>query len=370
MESLVEELLSIELLETLEQDLSIEGEVSTTKPEEWQTATSSKKRAKRKIKPEGDKILMGDIRQRQLSKSSPDDKGRQDVLDPWTQLTSLANYLSTIFPSTPSSTFLSAFHSPAHSTPFHALTAYINSHNNSDKTEEETDASLITVVEVMSSNNHSEEIDASWARKCVQATTCLEDAIDLYLLLKELETFVPISHAPPPTTSSTSTHTIISSPTTRPPSAAVQTLSGPRPSKSKTTPSTRPTFVEWQVVEARKPKPRQLHPLAEYIPAYSNLKAVPAWTLPKQAVDDVSNNRAIEQDWRERRVEALRKASQHWQKSQDGFGRQVAGYYAEEANKYLRESREAAFKAARALVITNKSVFGYIKLSQLITSRS
>ena len=53
-------------------------------------------------------------------------------------------------------------------------------------------------------------------------------------------------------------------------------------------------------------------------------------------------------------LQALRKASRHWQQSRNGYGGQVAAYYAEEARKYLDESRGAAMNAARAVVAQNK----------------
>lgn len=54
------------------------------------------------------------------------------------------------------------------------------------------------------------------------------------------------------------------------------------------------------------------------------------------------------------RLQALRKASRHWQQSRNGYGGQVAAYYADEARKYLDESREAAMNAARAMVAQNR----------------
>jgi len=98
------------------------------------------------------------------------------------------------------------------------------------------------------------------------------------------------------------------------------------------------------VVGKRQPKP----PRVESIPTV-------AWTVQEQALDDIVENRAIEQNWRDKRVEALRKASQHWQRHQDGYGRQVASYYAEEASRCLAESREAAIEVARAMVVQNRA---------------
>jgi DNA-nicking Smr family endonuclease len=98
-------------------------------------------------------------------------------------------------------------------------------------------------------------------------------------------------------------------------------------------------------VGKRQPKPFQQ---VESLPT--------AWTVQEQATDDIVQNRAIEQNWRDKRVEALRKASQHWQRHQDGYGRQVAGYYAEEASRCLAESREAAVEVARAMVVQNRCV--------------
>lgn len=349
MESLVEELLSSELLAQLDSD------VVDTNPgpkSEWSISTSranAQKKAKTSHKQE--RIVLGDVRQRQLMTTQPD-RTQTEQLDPWTQLSSIAEYISKLL-RCPASALLSTFHSPDHPTTFHAVASYIQSMAPSKLTEEEVDQCLISISEIMSSEDDADELDAQWARKCIHVTDGrLSDTIDLYELLMSLEELGPINHLPAPARIST---TSLSSPSSLPSTSTSpqQRGNGPRRKKFKYPAPKSENVSEWQVVKKRVPKVSALHPHAEFIPSYRNLKAVPAWTL-KQATDDVKTNREIEQGWADRRIEALRKASQHWQRSQGGYGHQVAGYYAEEANKYLRESRMAAVEAARALVVRNR----------------
>lgn len=349
MEAIVEELLSSELLAQLDSEaLDSENSPSGTKPERATAIPRKKGKAARKQ----ESIILGDVRQRQLATKSSD-RNQTEQVDPWTQLSSIAEYLSTLLRcSVPS--LLSTFHSPDHPTAFHAVAAYLESMPPSKITEEEVDHLLISMSEMMANEEEEEEWDAQWARKCIHATNArLSDAIDLYEVLMKLEELGPIQHLPAPDQSPTTS--VIPSPkpwsTTK---IQAKIENRPRANKFKY-PAPKPeNKTDWQVVKKRVPKASPLHPHAEFIPSYRNFKAVPAWTV-REATDDVQKNRAIEQSWYDKRAEALRKASQHWQRSQGGYGHQIAGYYAEEANKYLRESRVAAVEAARALVVRNRA---------------
>ena len=353
MERLVEELLSSELLALLETDgLDTDSRQAGPEPD-WTIAGSriaTSKRGKSNNKPQ--RLILGDVRQRQLMTAKPD-RDRLERVDPWTQLSSIAEYVSPLL-GCPASTLLSAFHSPDHPTLFDALATYINSAGSSNLTEEDVDQHLISMAEMMLTDHEAEEWDAQWARKCIHATNAsFPEAIQLYELLMSLENLPTINHLPAPSrtpnTSTPSTSKLLSTPTTPSPRIEIR----PRQHKSKY-PAPKPENAsEWQIVKKRPPKASTLHPHAEFIPAYQNLKAVPAWTV-KTTTDDVTRNREIEEGWRNRRIEALRKASQHWQRSQGSYGPQIAGYYAEEANKYLKESKEAAVEAARALVVRNR----------------
>jgi hypothetical protein len=352
MEKVVEDLLSSEPLARLDSDAMDIGDGRTETKGDWKmdtTRRSTHKKAKPTRKLE--RIVLGDVRQRQLI-TSPSERGRTEEIDPWTQLASIAEYLSTLI-RCPASVFLSAFHSPVHPTAFHAVASYIDSAPPSGLTEEAVDQHLISMAETMSTGVDVEEWDAQLARKCIHITGArLSDAIDLYEVVMNLEELGPVNHLPAPIrVPSGSTPMIPTFPSTTESPGPLEFR--PRLQANKYPALKQENVSEWSIVKKRTPKPSDLHPHAQFIPAYRNLKAVPAWTI-KKAADDVRLNRDTERSWQERRGEALRKASQHWQHSQGGFGHQVAGFYAEEANKYLRESRAAAIEAARALVVRNR----------------
>jgi DNA-nicking Smr family endonuclease len=326
MQSLIEDLLSCELL--------CSGSPSIDDEEKWDTVPAqkpNKKKGKRAAKPQ--KLVIGDVRHRQLMKSpSQGPITPSNHVDPWNRLSSLAEYISTLIP-IESSKLLSSFHSPEYPTAFHALASQISAITVPQRLEEDIDSELILMIEFMSGGEDTEDIDAAWARKCVQVTKGkLEDAMDLYDISKEIKQQVPIVHLKPPDISRTKNPVSVSASSRPPPTPRSPAIN----SRSPTVKSPRAPQVnvsEWRVVEKRRPKSSQLLP---------------------EAFDEVEQNRAIEQNWRDRRVEALRKASQHWQRGQDG--RQIAGYYAEEANRYLAESRAAAVEVARAMVVQNRCV--------------
>ncbi|KAG9057581.1 hypothetical protein FS842_005542 [Serendipita sp. 407] len=327
MEKIVEELLSAELL-TDQDEFILDSPTVGSQPE---TRGKAAKRKKTKVQ----KIIIGDVRQRPLS-SSPNQVVASDRIDPWTQLSSLADYLSTLLP-TSSSTLLSLFHSPDYPTTFAALSSYLDSLPACKCSEEELDTALISMNDILG----ADDFNAQWAEKCLRSTDCrVSDALDLYVALQRLDESGPITHAKAPSIKSEGKS--ISSPfnashpnTPSDPKRSFSTPLSPTTAKRR---SSKPNPEGWQVVDRQSPRTPNAHPHADYIPAYRNLKV----------------NRAIEESWRERRIEALRKASHHWQRSQDGHGRQIAAYYADEANKYLKESREAAVEAARALVVRNR----------------
>ncbi|CCA77899.1 hypothetical protein PIIN_00543 [Serendipita indica DSM 11827] len=340
MAKLVEELLTRETLETI-------GLPESPQEQPW-----PKTKKKQKKNKGVSKLVFGDVRHRQTSS-----KECPEVIDPWSQLSSLADYLSTLLTGTTASSFSSRFHSDKYPTVLEAVLAYLNDLPPSDKSTEEVDEGLIAIIDALPRDD-SDEVNAQWARRCVEATDRLEHAVCLYELLQDLSKNAPIKHLQAPAIHPPA----ISSPL---PSSSSGSSAAPTRQISNFTQPTAPSKPRkpmaassaWRVVEKREPKQVQPHPHAEFIPAYRNLKLVPVSSLPKDPSDEnmVLKNRTIEQAWRDKRVEALRKASQHWQRSQDGLGRQVAAYYADEANKFLRESREAALEAARALVVSNRA---------------
>lgn len=344
MEYVVQELLSSELLST----------ASNSGDQEWKAELSStsvrKKKEKQAVKPI--KIVLGDVRHRKLGTQAKPTTPSPDQVDPWSQLASLAEYLSTLLP-IPYTTILSSFHSPDFATAFDALAFQIDRLPRSVLSENQIDSDLIRMVEIINDGNDT-GVDAQWARKCLQATKGrMENALDLYKILLEIKELSPIVHLKPPGIANGSTpklvpHSPRADPVVRPPTVHVSTENARRPKQRLDT--------EWKVVERRRPKSPQPQSHEEFIPAHQIFKRPPSETIQKRQFDVVEQNRAIEQSWRDKRAEALRKASQQWQKGQDKFGKQVASYYADEASKYLQESKVAAMEVARAMVVRNRSV--------------
>ncbi|KAG8817106.1 hypothetical protein FRC17_000049 [Serendipita sp. 399] len=339
MEKIVEDLLSAEIL--IEED---EGPLSPG------LQLDGRNKPTKQPKPKPQKIVIGDVRQRQVALSS-NKTGTSTRIDPWTHLSSLADYISTLISTSPS-ILLSLFHSPDYPSTFSALSSHLNSLSASKRTEEDLSTALVAMKEVLA----AEDFNMQWARTCLIVTDAqIAESLDLYMVLKRLEQGGPIAHAKPssineksPTFTPIQRHSPIIS------TAEPRSPLTPFPSSAAKRRSSKYDPEGWQTVDRQSPRSSKAHPHAEYIPAYRNLKAVPAWTVQEGDIDEVAKNRAVEQSWRERRAEALRKAGHHWQRSQDGHGRQIAAYYADEANKYLRESREAAVEAARALVVRNR----------------
>jgi hypothetical protein len=317
MEAIVEEILSRELKASVRENYMNEGPASSL-PELREIAIERKKKGrKKKTSNVAERIVIGDVLHRQMV---PVKKGQviQERVDPWSQLASLAEYLSTILPA-PAETFLSLFHSPQHATAFQAICAYIDTLQGYQISETDLDSKLSLLIEILAVESE-QQLQLDWARRCLRATQGkIAEALDLYRVLEEVERSAPIIHQGSSSTLDEKINTFTpKSPTT----------------KSKGRPET------------------TVH--ADHIPKYRGSGSVAI--RPSSSLNDVAMHRAVEQEWRDKRAEALRKASQHWQRSQNGYGRQIAAFYAEEANKYLQQGRKAAIEAARALVIQNRSV--------------
>jgi len=377
MELLVEDLLSQELLAAFEQE-NIESPV--TVETEWQAATkrkSMKGKKSAKAKP----VPLIDMRQRQHQTprlASPRLTTTQGDMDPWSHLVSLASYLSDLLPPHSASEFLSAFHSPQHTTPYDALISFLNSIKPIKREELDIDNDLITLMGLCVGDDQDEDsFDAVLARKCVLATEGrIEDALDLFTLVQNIELSSPIVHLPAPTLQNDPLTT--KSPTS--PTKGKPKLPTPTKQTTSNQSTQRGTFAQaaansWTYIEKRKPTAVQPHPHVAFIPSYQHKRdhRVIATETPEKNIEvanQVRRHRAVEESWQIRRTEvmlllvplsyiltslqALRKASRHWQQSRNGYGGQVAAYYAEEARKYLDESRGAAMNAARAVVAQNR----------------
>lgn len=197
--------------------------VKRKKPPETVRRLPSKNRTSAKPKPK--KLVLSDIRQHHHIQNNHQqqchglaNRNRSNFripdVDPWTQLSSLANQLSTLLPPTPASHFSSHFHSPAHATSYEAAQAALMSLCKSDISgKEEGDATvvLINLLDIVMPEN--EDLDLEQRARIISDTelaiTVTEgrtnDALELTYLLRDLDTLgigvnhLPLPPSPPPT---------------------------------------------------------------------------------------------------------------------------------------------------------------------------
>ncbi len=318
MQCLVEDLLSQELLAAFERE-NLQSPADAVE-EEWKEVTK-KKSIKGKKAARAKAVPLIDIRQRQHQSPpgapvSPTTAQRDT--NPWSHLTSLASYLSDLLPSHSASEFLSAFHSPQHATPYDALTSFLNTLKPGKRKETAVDNDLITLMTLCVGDDQDEEsFDAILARKCVLATEGrIEDALDLFKLVQDLEFSGPIVHLPAPTLSLRQNDPL----TTRPlvsPTRVKSKLSTPtkrtatRQSTQRVSSSSAQAAPNsWTYVEKRKPTAMQPHPHAAYIPSYpyKRYHVVIATETPEKSVEaanQVRRHRAVEESWQMRRAEVM-----------------------------------------------------------------
>jgi hypothetical protein len=315
MESVVETLLTSEFIHELEErGLDALDDDEPRSPynfddDLWKCVERKKKpnsvngKAAKRRSTRGKTITLVDIRQRQhIPPATP---AAQPAPDPWTQLSSLSEYLATLLPPNSASFFLSHFHSPSYVSPANALRAALSSIAGTQKLPSDT-TTLFTMLDVLRDSPTYTSLDAE-QRSTLYADTQLalratrgrgDDAIDIVWLLLELvldlesgTLAMGVYHVPQsPLSCSRSSAWISPSATSAPPlptirdrsSSTSQLPSGPPPvqppptSKRKSiasSPGVSPTMdkaqpFEWQTVPQKPPKGP--HPLALHIPAYDS----------------------------------------------------------------------------------------------------
>ena len=389
MESVVENLLSGEFVRELE-ERGLDGMKEVEAEEEaWMIADSPGKRKKasaspikvaKKGKKRGPTFTFGDVRQKQLERPSPTSP-RSTAPDPWTQLSSVASYLSTLLPTHPASYFLSAFHSPDHSSPAKALRAVLRNiataPSSTCSPEHDADlhsahtAMLFSMFDVLRASPEYSELNAEErdqmmddGQLTLQATHGQPDcAIDLVWLLRDLERDCTsgefdwgVYHSPaparPPPSPIVGTTARTKLPTGPPPIGPPPRGRSSTPGQSAKRDSTPSPPNAWKTIPQRQPMGP--HPLAESIPAYrkkvrgvgnGNGKGGKGELGGKQ-----SHSRRI-QELAEKRREMLRQAGRAWQKgSAKTRGGEVAFYYAERARELQQEARDEQLDAAREMV--------------------
>lgn len=393
MESVVEGLLSSEFVRELEErgldgtdgaEAGEEAWMIADGPGKRKQASPSSPKAAKKGKKRGPTFTFGDVRQKQLERPSPSSP-RTAAPDPWTQLSSVASYLATLLPTHPASYFLSAFHSPDHTSPAKALRAVLrdvaSSPSESSSSGSDADlhsahtAMLFSMFDVLRASPEYPELNAEErdqmmedGQLALQATHGQPDrAIDLVWLLRDLERdstsgefdwgvyHSPAPARPPPspivgTTARTKLPT--GPPPVAPPPRGRSTVSE---QSAKRNPTPSPSPNAWKTIPQRQPAGP--HPLAASIPAYRKKVRGAGNGYGKGGKGDVgelgvkqTHSRRI-QELAEKRREMLRQAGRAWQKgSAKTRGGEVAFYYAERARELQQQAREEQLDAAREMV--------------------
>ncbi|OCH96328.1 hypothetical protein OBBRIDRAFT_787411 [Obba rivulosa] len=402
MENIIDNVLSGEYIRELEERGldGLDGDAAGGSLDDiapWETVQTKKKpqqlsltqtKAKKSSNNRGTKIALIDVRQRQHIRSAPTSPRAPAAPDPWTQLSSVASFLSTLLPMQPPSYFQSIFHAPNHPTPMHAVRAALRSIAStsnvpvdSDPTPEEA-PQLISLCEILFSQPEHTDLDSEArsqlvddAKLALRAAHGEPDAVlDIVGLLRELETqewSVYHSPVPPPSSPAMSLSTSPVSPAT--PFRVLRLPMHPPPAFRTPPPSpvihSAGSTSAWQTIPVRSPPP-SAHPLAEFIPAYAAVHTRRTRGagngLGKGGKGDVgelsataARHRRRAQQFLDRRREALKEAGRAWQQARNQkHGGDVALYYAERAREFQQQAQKESLEGARAMVQATRSASG------------
>ncbi|GBE86622.1 hypothetical protein SCP_0905010 [Sparassis crispa] len=393
MESIVEGLLTNEYVRDLQERGLEDDELPVEFDGQWLTVESKKKKIDRvppwtpkKGNKRGTTFTIIDIRQKQHTRATPSEV-RIAGADPWTQVSSVASYLSTLLPEYSASYFQSIFHAPEHPTPAKALRAALLSMSSAPSNprslvelSSENTSHLFSMLGLLSASpiyatlNAEERSQLAFdVELALRATHGQPDpAIDLVWLLRDLESDSVsgemtwgVYHAPVPPPSSSSSSSLI-----HPPRGTPKLPTGPPPVQAPPSPPSSSRFSHytppantWKTVPQRTPTSHEPHPLVSFIPAYApspGKRKVRGGGngLGKGGKGDVgelrgsmARHRGRAMDLMERRREALRQAGMAWQRGNARtHGGEVALFFAERARKLQQEAREEQMDAVREMV--------------------
>ncbi|KAI9573873.1 hypothetical protein HD554DRAFT_563820 [Boletus coccyginus] len=414
MESVVETLLTREFVRELEErGLDGHDDAEPRSPyafdnDSWKRVETKKKpplvnrKATKKKNSRGKTITLVDIRQKQHLPSPA--LTAPSAADPWTQLSSLSEYLATLLPPHPTSFFQSYFHLPKYTSPADALRAALSSIAGTQSKSPSHTTTLFNMLDVLRDSPTYTSLDPE-RRSALYADAQLalcatgyrgDDAIDIVWLLLELELDLEsgtlamgVYHSPlSPNHSSAWISPSPTSPLLPPTSrdrsgsasrARSQLPSGPPPvqppptSKRKSISSLgtspikdEPSHFQWQTVP-QKPS-NGPHPLALHIPAYDSANQIrrlagasKARGVGKGGNGDLSEFTRPDLKQRmvvsmKRRDELLREASKAWGRgSAKTRGGEVALYFAERAREFQELARGEALNEARIMVELKRS---------------
>ncbi|KII87287.1 hypothetical protein PLICRDRAFT_42932 [Plicaturopsis crispa FD-325 SS-3] len=372
MEAVIDGLLTREYIQELEERGIDALETEDVAEKSWETVEVKKKSTtfpkanangvkagKRKNISKGKTIPLVDIRQRQHVPLRVD-TGSKSTPDPWTQLTSLSSHLADLLAPHPPAFFQSYFHSPAYSSPAHALRAALHSlMSPSDRDNADYNPTLFGLFDVLRASPKYESLssaqsssllsDASLALHAAQGRA--DDALDIVRLLHDLdsdsdyalEMGIYHSPAPPPTPSTSPWLTAVP---TSPTQSTIPPATRPPPTtKVKQTSTARSSA--WQTIPARKHPPGP-HPLAAAIPAYA-----------QRPINTPSMLGRTGDNARRKRDELLREAGRAWARgNKKTHGGEVALYYAERAREQQEVVKSEALDEARATVQSKRLASG------------
>ncbi|KAG8934247.1 hypothetical protein FRC02_010308 [Tulasnella sp. 418] len=266
-------------------------------------------------------------------------------------MSSLASRLSSLFPGSSDTHFLSLFHDPKFQSPSKALRHDLTRRGSSWTMTPIFDETLFSFLGILGIEDNEEEgfEDASLCLRASEENIGI--ALDLMLLLQEMDAEGLVRHSSPSSPTS---------PTMQPPILAINHL------KSETQSARKISYAEsskgaisedhWTRVRrpqkqvSRKPEETQ-NVTTQPGPSGSRVQE------PSESDEDLSEEecRYWAQYYRSKREEMLSSASQHWKRGPHAKGGEIAQYYAEESRSYDRKSREWALKAARAMVSNQKT---------------
>ncbi|TFY54024.1 hypothetical protein EVJ58_g9104 [Rhodofomes roseus] len=366
MESVVEGLLSSEYVRELE-ERGLDGlGPEEIDEEDWMIVEGKRRKPStppskppKKSKKRGTTFTLVDIRQKQHERPPPASP-RAAPPDPWTQLSSVASYLSTLLPCHSAAYFQSAFHSPEYSSPAKALRAVLSniasspssSSSDSDPNlHSEHSTMLFAMFDVLRASPEYAELNAEERDQVMEdgqltlkATHGQPDrAIDLVWLLQELERDSisgeydwGVYHSPAPA---------------RPPPAP--NVANPARSKLPTGPPAVGPPPRGRATSPVSPPPdAQLDAVAERMEDHP--AAAACGPTPARGGDPPRTARSHTRRMHElmvQRQDMLRQAGRAWQKGNaKTHGGEVAFYYAERARDLQQQARREKLSVAKEMV--------------------
>lgn len=337
----------------------LEGQTEDTMNDtNWETVEMKKKifsKAERKrAQPHPKKIVLADIRQQHHVQSSLAKNGSPtkhppegSAADPWTQLSSFSDHISTLLPPHPPSLFLSFFHSPQYGTSYEALRAALTSLCKDSSTDSDHHTTVLyNLLDVILPEY--EDCDAEQRSRIVSdvelAVTVTQgkgdESLDLANLLRDLDSNsdMGLYHLQPTEAWGNDK----SGPPTRkqklpsgPPLVEPPPISRVKQKMASSTGSrNKPSPFQWQAVPKRKTVDRGPHPLVHHIPAYArDVNGKKTNRTSESNGLARSNNaefRVRMSETMRKRNEALREAARMWQRGNSkSRGGEIAFYFAE-----------------------------------------